>query len=137
MFLRYGWIVAVIRVAQGSGLFEDAAQMSASGMLGVAGLVSWGLGVLVLVAFIVVIATVVRRHRPDATPILLGALIFEVLISLVTYLVQAALPRFMGVSDGSLMEAYALSNVIFSVAHAAARACLLWGIVRLAQPQSR
>jgi len=111
--------------------------MSASGIYGVGNVISAGIGVLVLVAFIVVIATVVRRHRPDATPILLGALIFEGLISVVTSLVQAALPRFLGVSDGSLMEAYALSNVISSVAHAAARACLLWGIVRLAQPTNR
>jgi hypothetical protein len=104
-------------------------------------MISWGIGVLVLIAFIVAIATVVRRHRPDAAPILLGALIFEALISLVTYVTQAALPRFTSMSglagSGSFMEAYALSSVIFGVAHAAARLFLLWGIVRLAQPPLR
>ena len=94
-----------------------------------------GVGLLVLVAFIVVIATVVRRHRPDVTPILLGAMAFECLISLVATVSQAALPRFVGMS--SYTEAYVLSSAIFSVAHAAARLFLLWGIVRLAQPPIR
>jgi len=109
--------------------------------MGVASAISWGVGVLVLIAFIAAIATVVRRHRPDATPILLGAMIFEALISLVAYLTQLALPRFLSVTgpsgSGSYMEAYALSSVTFSVAHAAARLLLLWGIVRLAQPPNR
>jgi hypothetical protein len=105
-------------------------------MLGVAGVISLGVGLLVLIAFIAVIATVVRRHRPDTAPILLGAVAFECVISLAAYAAQIALPRFFSVSasSGGYMEAYALSNVIFSVAHAAARAFLLWGIVRLAEP---
>jgi len=82
--------------------------------MGVASAISWGVGVLVLIAFIAAIATVVRRHRPDATPILLGAMIFEALISLVAYLTQLALPRFLSVTgpsgSGSYMEAYALSS---------------------------
>src|SRR4051812_13634686 len=112
--------------------------MSGSVMLSVAGVISWGVGLLVLVAFIIVIATVVRRQRPDVSPILLGAMVFELLISLVAYGAQLALPRLLSVSgasgSGGYMEAFALSNVIFSVAHAAARVFLLWGIVRLAQP---
>jgi len=109
-------------------------------MVWVASLISWGVGLLLLLAFFVAIATVVRRHRPDAAPILLGAISFECLISLAAYATQVALPRFFsmsGPSGGSYMEAYALSNVIFSVAHAAARAILLWGIIRLAEPANR
>ena len=107
-------------------------------MLGVAGVVSWSVSSSVLIAFIVVIAIVVRRHRPDVAPILLGAMIFELLISAVSYVTQLVLPRFMSVSgasgSGGYMEAYVLSTLLFSVAHAAARLFLLWGIVRLAQP---
>jgi hypothetical protein len=93
---------------------------------------------LVLIAFIVAIATVVRRHRPDAAPILLGAMIFEFFISSAAYATSLVLPRLvsMGASAGygNYIEAQALSTVLFSVAHATARACLLWGIIRLAQP---
>ncbi|HKO52507.1 MAG TPA: hypothetical protein VJV79_32590 [Polyangiaceae bacterium] len=116
--------------------------MDSSVIVGVAAVISWGVSMSLLIAFIVVIATVVRRHRPDASPILLGAMIFEASISLVSYATQVALPRFMSVGGGtsgsvSFVEAYALSNVIFSVAHAGARAFLLWGIVRLAQPPNQ
>ena len=109
-------------------------------MLGVAGVISWSVSSSVLIAFIVVIALVVRRHRPDVAPILLGAMIFELLISALSYATQLVLPRFMSVSGGSgggFMQAYALSSLLFSVAHAAARLFLLWGIVRLAQPPNR
>jgi hypothetical protein len=111
--------------------------MSSYEVLSVASVISWGVGSSVLIAFIVVIAIVVRRYRPDASPILLGAMIFELLISLVSYATQLVLPRFMSVSGSSgsgFTEAYALSSLFFSVAHAAARLFLLWGIVRLAQP---
>jgi len=112
--------------------------MSAIAIVGVAGVISWAVGMLVLIAFIVAIATAVRRHRPDAAPILLGAVSFECVISLLSYATQVALPRLLSVSgSGSYMEAFALSNVLFSVAHAAARLCLLWGVVRLAQPVNR
>ena len=114
--------------------------MSGTGILGVAGAISWGIGLLVLIAFIVVIATVVRRHRPDATPILLGAIGFECAISIAANVTPIVLSRFLSVSGpsgGSYMEAYALSNLIFSIAHAAARALLLLGIVRLAEPANR
>ena len=108
--------------------------------MGVASVISWGVGLLVLIAFFAVIVTVVRRHRPDAAPILLGAISFECLISLAASATWIVLPRFLSVSGpsgGSYTEAYALSNVIFSVAHAAARGFLLWGIVRLAEPANR
>src|SRR4051794_26296481 len=111
--------------------------MFGSAIVGVASVISWGVGLLVLFAFFVTIVTVVRRHRPDAAPVLLGAISFECLISFAAYATQIALPRFVSVSGpsgGSYMEAYALSNLVFSVAHAAARAFFLWGIVRLAEP---
>jgi hypothetical protein len=70
-------------------------------MVGVASVISWSVSLLVLIAFLVVIVTVVRRHRPDATPILLGAISFEFLISLAAYAAQLALPRFLSVSGPS------------------------------------
>ena len=109
-------------------------------MLGVASAISTCVEALVLVAFLVAIATAVRRYRPDAVPILLGATIFELSISVVAYLARVVLPRFFlggGSGTDSVMEAYAISGVVFSVAHAAARLLLLWGIVRLAQPAGR
>jgi hypothetical protein len=114
------------------------AAMSPTALLGIASVMSWGIGAVVMIAFVVAIAIVVRRHRPDAAPILLGATIFELLISVAGYVTTMALPRLMSVSMSpgysSYMEAQALSTVIFSVAHATARVCLLWGILRLAQP---
>jgi len=114
--------------------------MFESTLVGVASVISGGVGLLVLIAFFAVIVTVVRRHRPDVAPILLGAISFECLISLAASLTPMALARFLSVSGpsgGSYMEAYALSSMIFSVAHAAARGFLLWGIVRLAEPANR
>ena len=114
--------------------------MFGSTIVGVASVISWGVGVLLLIAFLLTIVTVVRRHRPDAAPILLGAIVFESLVSFSASVTQIALPRIVSVSGpsgGSYMEAYALSNLVFSVAHAAARGCLLWGIVRLAEPLNR
>ncbi|HYQ01203.1 MAG TPA: hypothetical protein VER96_21175 [Polyangiaceae bacterium] len=117
--------------------------MSSNTLLTLAGFISSGIGVLLPLAFIAVIATVVRRHRPDVTPLLLGAMSFECLISVVSYVTMFALPHVLTVSAPSIAgrssytEAYALSNVIFSVGHAAARILLLWGIVRLAQPPNR
>lgn len=117
--------------------------------MGVAGVITFGVGLVLLIAFLVAIATVVRRNRPDVAPILLGAVIFECLISIASYAMQVVLPRFGGwvfslgsssagsSGTSSYVEAYVLSNTIFSVAHAMARACLLWGIVRLAEPPSR
>ena len=117
--------------------------MSSNTLLTLAGFVSSSIGVLLPLAFIVVIATVVRRHRPDVTPLLIGAMSFECLISVVSYATMFALPHVVSLSApssagrSSYTEAYALSNVIFSVAHAMARILLLWGIVRLAQPPNR
>src|ERR1700742_1573338 len=110
---------------------EDADAMSSTLMISLAGAFSWGLGTIVLLAFIVAIATVVRRHRPDAAPLLLGAMLFELLITLTSYATTIVLPRLTSVSSGggypSYIEAQAASTVVFSVAHAASRALLLWG----------
>jgi hypothetical protein len=116
---------------------------SSNALLTFVGFITSGIGVLLPVAFIVVIATVVRGHRPDAAPILLGAMIFECLISVVSYAALFALPDLVSVSApsasgrSSFTEAYALSNLVFGLAHAMASSLLLWGIVRLAQPPSR
>jgi len=90
----------------------------------------------VLVSFIAVILTVVRRQRPDAVPLLVGAMIAELLLTGASYAVSMVLPRFAiaggGMSDYAMMQA--INTLIFSLAHAAARGLLLWGIVRLARP---
>jgi hypothetical protein len=109
---------------------------SSSLFLGVAGVFSWFIALAVLVAFVVVIATVVRRHRPDALPILLGAIIFEILITICSFVATIVLPRFATPALGmaGYAETQAINTVVFALAHAAARSLLLWGVIRLAQP---
>jgi hypothetical protein len=125
------------RLAFSRQFVEDASMTaSASVFLGVASLFSWGIGLAVLVAFIIAIATVVRRHRPDALPILFGAVIFEILITLCSFVATIVLPRFATPALGmaGYAETQAINTVVFAVAHAAARSLLLWGVIRLAQP---
>jgi len=97
---------------------------------------SWGVSVVVLLTFIVVIATVVRRYRPDAAPILIGALVFELLITAYGACAPAILARITITSLGieGYARAQAISTFTIALLHASARALLLWGIVRLARP---
>ncbi len=102
--------------------------------LGAASLFSWFLSVCVLLAFVTVILTVVRSQRPDAVPLLLGAILFEIMITLCSFAVTVVLPRLVGMT--AYAGAQSLNTVIVAIAHAAARALLLWGIIRLARPAS-
>jgi hypothetical protein len=102
--------------------------------LGAAGVFSWFVGMLVLLAFVIAILTVVRSQRPDVVPILLGATLFEIMITVCSFAMSAVLPRLVGVT--SYAEAQGLNIVVFAAAHAAARTLLLWGIMRLARPAS-
>lgn len=102
-------------------------------MIELASGLSWGLGLIVTLALIAVIATVVRKHRPDVAPILLGAVIFELLVSLGSYAVTLTMSRIVG---ASFIEAQAVNTAISGIAHAGARTLLLWGIIRLAQPMN-
>ena len=114
------------------------ARMSSNLIMGLAGTISWGISALVMIAFIVAIAITVRKHRPDAAPLLLGATIVEFLISLAGLAASYLIPRLVTMGGTSGYDRYvgaqALSSVTFSVAHAAARILLLWGLLRLAQP---
>jgi len=107
-------------------------RMSSAAMIGLSSALSWGLGLIVTLALIAVIATVVRKHRPDAAPILLGAVIFELLISIGSYAMSVTMSRILGTSG--YVEAQALNTLVAGIGHAGARTLLLWGIVRLAQP---
>lgn len=107
--------------------------MSSTLIMGAAGALSWGLNLIVTLALIAVCATIVRKHRPDAAPILLGALIFELLVSLGSYALSITMSRWVG-SSGYL-EAQALNTAVSGIARAGARTLLLWGIIRLALPQ--
>jgi len=103
-------------------------------MIELASALSWGLGLIVTLALIAAIAIVVRKHRPDAAPILLGAVIFELLVSIGSYAVSLTLSRMIGA--GGYLEAQAVNTAVAGIAHAGARTLLLWGIIRLAQPAS-
>jgi len=107
-------------------------------LLGFAGAVAWSLTLLALVVFILVVATVVRKHRPDAAPILLLALSLELLLTLASVATQLVLPRLM-LATGDMtryFEVQAITTVTVGLSHLASRALLIWGVVRLATAQS-
>lgn len=109
--------------------------MSPSASLVVSSVLGIGINFAVLVAFIVVVLTVVRQHRPDAVPLLLGALGFEALLTAASFASSVLLTRLVmpGGMDG-VAAAQSLNTLLFSLAHAGARCLLIWGIVRLARP---
>ena len=117
-------------------LVEDASMSASSSLLiGAASVFSVLVNLAVLGVFVVVILTVVRRHRPDAAPILVGAIAFELLLTCLSYVVSMMLPRFAMVGGvAGYAQAQAVNVFVFTLAHVAARGLLLWGIVRLARP---
>jgi hypothetical protein len=104
--------------------------------IGVASAFSLLLNLSVLIAFVVVVLTIVRRHRPDAVALLLGALVLELLLTCASYATSLILPQLVGTLGGvgRYAEAQAINVFVFALAHAATRGLLLWGIVRLARP---
>lgn len=104
--------------------------------MGAASAFSLLLNLAVLIAFVVVVLTVVRRHRPDAVALLIGALALEFLLTCVSYAASLILPQIAGWLGGvaRYAEAQAVNVFVFALAHAATRGLLLWGIVRLARP---
>ena len=103
-----------------------------------AGAAGWGLTLLVELAFIVLVATSVRRQRPDAAPILLLALGLDLLFTLASFIAQMAIPRLVSVSGDmtGYAELQAISTIAASLGHATSRALLIWGVVRLAGERS-
>jgi hypothetical protein len=100
--------------------------------LGIAGAASWGLNLVMLSVFIGVVATVVRRHRPDVAPILLLALGLDFAFSILSYAAQVLLPRVLLGDPTSYVEAQAVNTIVTSLAHAGTRGLLIWSVVRLA-----
>lgn len=109
---------------------------SLSFIFAAAGMLSWVMGLGVSLIFIVVIATIVRRYRPDAVPLLLAAMVLELLIAVCGGGISMFLPSFVGASMGMKVYAQvqALNTSVVALLHAGARGLLLWGIVRLARP---
>ena len=103
-------------------------------IFGIAGAATWGLNLLVLCVFIGVVATVVRRHRPDVAPILLLALGLDFGFSVVSYAAQMLLPRLLLGDVTRYVQAQAVSSVVTGLAHAATRGLVIWSVVRLASP---
>jgi hypothetical protein len=98
--------------------------------VGIATAASAGLNLLLLLVFAVVAATIVRRRRPDAAAILLAGLALELFIVLGSFTAQFLLSRLAGA--GSYAEVHASTTVVVALGHAASRALLIWGVVRLA-----
>ena len=103
-------------------------------IFGIAGATSWGLGLLLLCVFIVVVATVVRRHRPDVAPILLLALGLEFVSTVASFALQMLLPRLLLGDMTRYAEAQAVNTIVTALAHATTRGLLIWSVVRLASP---
>ena len=113
------------------------AAMSASSLVLSAGnVVSWSASVIVSVIFVTIIATVVRKHRPDVAPLLLWAALLELLITFIGRGVPMLLVRVVSpsVDMNVFYAAEALLTTLTALLHAGARGLLLWGIVRLARP---
>jgi len=102
-------------------------------ILGIAGATSWGLSLLLTFVFILVVATVVRRHRPDVAPVLLLALGLDFLFTVLSFAAQLLIPRLLG--DVSLYaEVQAVNTLVTALVHAGTRGLLIWSVVRLASP---
>jgi hypothetical protein len=105
-------------------------------LMGIAGGASWLLTLALLLTFVIIAATTVRKHRPDAAPILLLALSVEFIFALAGFAAQIILPRFFSVGGdfSHYMEAQAITTVSVSLGHSFARGLLIWAVVRLALP---
>ena len=92
--------------------------------------------VLADVGAAVLVATVVRRHRPDAYGSLLVWAIYAVVLAIVTPLAYALGFAVVGRTGGieRIIHFQALMNVLSTVLHLAVFALLLRGLVKLAQP---
>jgi hypothetical protein len=97
---------------------------------------SWMVGVGLWIGLLVVVLTAVRRHRPDATRLLLWAAVLGLLQALVgpglgMLLSQANAIGFDG--EGVLLG-HAVLGFVETLLHAAVFVLLLMGIARLARP---
>jgi hypothetical protein len=102
--------------------------------LGIASVTSWGLSLLLSFVFILVVATLVRRHRPDVAPVLLLAVGLDVVVTAVSLAAQVLLPRLLLGDMTRYAEAQALNTIVTALLHAITRGLLIWSVVRLASP---
>ena len=108
--------------------------MSATALIfGIASAASWGLSLLLTFVFILVAATVVRRHRPDVAPVLLLALGLDFLFTLVSFFAQLLIPRLLG-DVTRYAEVQAVNTLVTALVHAGTRGLVIWSVVRLASP---
>jgi len=92
--------------------------------------VGWGVGLLCQVAIIAVIASVVRRHRPDAW----GALLAWAMVGSGSWLLRPVLDVFVFRFVSPHEKALFVGQLIAIPLHVLAVALLLRGLVRVAQP---
>jgi hypothetical protein len=103
--------------------------------IGVANLLATVVGLALQVGLLVVALTVVRRHKPEAVPLLAGSFavgIASTVLSAVAYPLAAALVQ----PDG--MRHYAMTQAALSVGfmllHLVSGVLLILGLVKLATP---
>jgi len=105
-------------------------------IMGLAGVTSWGVTLLLLAAFIVVVLVTVRPRRPDVAPMFLLALSLDVLFTLAGFAAQFLLPQLVsrGLDMSHYAEAQALSTMTLTLGHGISRVLIIWGVARLASP---
>lgn len=97
---------------------------------------SWVLGLACQIAILVVISTVVRRHRPDAWTAMLAWAIAGSIVWLMQPIFGVALYTLFARSEGiaGSIKAHTLQQAVGSVLHLVVIGLLLRGLVRIAQP---
>lgn len=97
--------------------------------------VSWFVSLLLLVANIVVVVTVVRRHRPDVYKSLLAWAIAGIVISGASPIVNYVAVTIAATSGTSSIIATQLATTLVNIPlHVVVSLLLLRGIIKLAQP---
>ncbi|AKV00773.1 hypothetical protein AKJ09_07436 [Labilithrix luteola] len=97
--------------------------------------VSWFVSMLLLVANIIVVATVVRRHRPDVFKSLLAWAITGLVVSGTSPLVNFVAVNIAARSGTSSVIATQLATTLVNIPiHVLVSVLLLRGIIKLAQP---
>jgi phosphate/sulfate permease len=106
-----------------------------SAVMSVAQFLSLGTAVLCDIVMVVVVQTVVRRHRPDAYRPLLSWAIAALVIAIVWPLFTTAL-SVVGSRDGvgTMLRTHALTTFLSIPVHLVPFALLVRGLIRLAEP---
>lgn len=98
---------------------------------------SWVVSIACQIALIVVVATVVRRHRPDAWTALLAWIITSAVTMVVTPVLHTVLTLVIARSAGGIEGIYksqVIAQAVLVPLHIAVVVLLVRGLVRIAQP---